>query len=205
MKFGLVTSLIDDVSSFKRQMKDQGPQSEWQQRKKRLEDKDDYSQKKLLKASRRRADRRGDFLKGKGEFGSKRGYYYGKMRAREDREYMVRERLVILLSRKTFTIFFIFFHFQPPCYGFNYLTAVDALMADEESGGPPVPDPMELRDLLSDLTDMKLSDKLAEIVDSCAGKDKKKSKGDSLCTLSKLRQNYSPSFQPAPSCRRSPW
>ncbi len=64
-------------------------------------------------------------------------------------------------------------------------------MADEESGGPPVPDPMELRDLLSDLTDMKLSDKLAEIVDSCAGKDKKKSKGDSLCTLSKLRQNYS--------------
>ncbi len=37
-----------------------------------------------------------------------------------------------------------------------------------EDAGPPVPDPMEIRDMLSDVEDMKLADKLSEIVDRCA-------------------------------------
>ncbi len=61
---------------------------------------------------------------------------------------------------------------QPPCYGFNYLTAIDALMA-AEAGGHPVPDPMELRDMLADVQDMRLSTLLAGIVDTCADKDGK--------------------------------
>ncbi len=96
MKFGLVTSLIEDVGAFKRQMKVQGGgMAADAGRKKRL-DPLLLRKWKKEKKGRRREDEGGDryFFREKAGLRPKpvkHNHLYGKFRARDDREYMVSE------------------------------------------------------------------------------------------------------------------
>ena len=65
--------------------------------------------------------------------------------------------------------------FQPFCYGFNYLSAIDALM---EEDGAFTPDIEVMEEMLADLSDMDLSSSLTKLFDFCSEQVKDTTNGE---------------------------
>jgi hypothetical protein len=61
--------------------------------------------------------------------------------------------------------------FQPTCFGYEYLTAIEAF--DQETGGP---DLETLRGSLSDMLNMKLTSQLTDIMEACSVEQQEDSK-----------------------------
>lgn len=150
LKFGLITSMVEDVASFQRQMKSSNTPLGWL-RKKRFRS-SDTENKYFLHKSKPEASKK--------PFKHSMGHV-GLLRARADKSYMVRAAEGLL---EHFCDNVVLYSCQPPCYGFNYMTAVDIMV---EKNGQFVPDVEEMKEIMSEMSDMRLVDHLSKIFEYC--------------------------------------